>query len=194
MILDIRRRRVILPEMRVFFGIGLPPDIREQVNGFSETLRTRLPRMKWVEEKNLHVTLRFLGEVEEARIHLVTGAARETASGLEGFRTELGSLGAFPNLRRARVFWWGLSGGAEESMSLFDRLEERLVAQGIEAEKRRYHPHLTLARLRYPAPLPLESFSPPSGLSFTASSFTLYQSTLTPQGPTYKIVEEFKLG
>jgi len=150
--------------------------------------------MKWVEEKNLHVTLRFLGEVEEARIHLVTGAARETASGLEGFRTELGSLGAFPNLRRAHVFWWGLSEGAEESMSLFDRLEERLVAQGIEAEKRRYHPHLTLARLRYPAPLPLESFSPPSGLYFTASSFTLYQSTLTPQGPTYKIVEEFKLG
>jgi len=150
--------------------------------------------MKWVEEKNLHVTLRFLGEVEEAGIHLVTGAARETASGLKGFRTELGSLGVFPNLRRARVLWWGLSGGAEESMSLFDRLEERLVAQGFEAEKRRYHPHLTLARLRYPAPLSLEGFNPPSGLSFTASSFTLYQSTLTPQGPIYKIIQEFKLG
>ncbi|MEA3311787.1 MAG: RNA 2',3'-cyclic phosphodiesterase [candidate division WOR-3 bacterium] len=180
--------------MRVFFGIGLPPDIRKQVNSFLEALRTRLPRMKWVEEKNLHVTLRFLGEIEETKVPLVCAAARETASGLEGFRMALGSLGAFPDPRRARVLWWGLSQGAEESGQLFDRLEQRLVAQGIEAEKRRYHPHLTLARLRYPAPLPLESFSTPSALSFTASSFTLYQSTLTPNGPIYKIVEEFKLG
>ncbi|MQY71037.1 RNA 2',3'-cyclic phosphodiesterase [bacterium] len=179
--------------MRVFFGIGLPPDIRKQVGDFSETLRTRLPRMKWVEAQNLHVTLRFLGEVEEARIHLVTRAAREAASGLEGFRMVLGSLGAFPNPGRARVFWWGLFQGAEESSNLFNRLEERLVDQGFESEKRRYHPHITLARLRYPSPLRLDSFTLPEGLSFTAPSFTLYQSTLTPKGPIYKIVEEFKL-
>ena len=179
--------------MRVFFGIGLPPDIRKQVGDFSESLKPRLPRMKWVEEKNLHITLRFMGEVEETRLTAIIGAARDAAEALSGFPITLGELGAFPNPRRARVFWWGLSEGAEESSNLFNRLEGCLVNEGFESEKRRYHPHITLARLRYPSPLRLDSFTLPEGLSFTASSFTLYQSTLTPKGPIYKIVEEFKL-
>lgn len=180
--------------MRVFFGIGLPAQIRKQVKGFVDSLKPGLPRMKWVEEENLHITLRFLGEVEEARISSISSAASQSVSSSQRFDIVLGELGAFPNPRRARVFWWGLSRGAEESSALFTALEDNLVNRGFDKEKRRYHPHITLARLRYPASLSLEGLSSPSGLSFTASSFTLYQSTLTPQGPIYKILEDFKLG
>ena len=180
--------------MRVFFGIGLPPQIHKQVKRFADSLKPQLPRMKWVEEENLHVTLRFVGEVDEARIPGISSAASQAASSSHRFDVVLGELGAFPNPRRARVFWWGLAQGAEESTALFKALEDNLVNRGFDKEKRRYHPHITLARLRYPAGLPLEEFSPPTGFSFTADRFTLYQSTLTPQGPIYKILEDFKLG
>jgi 2'-5' RNA ligase len=186
--------KVYFSQMRVFFGIGLPPQIRKQIKGFVDSLKPRLPRMKWVEEENLHITLRFLGEVDEARISSISSAANQAASAFRKFDVVLGELGAFPNPRKARVFWWGLAKGAEDSSALFKALEDNLVNQGFDKEKRRYHPHITLARLRYPAPLPLEGLSSPSGLSFTASSFTFYQSTLTPQGPIYKILEDFKLG
>lgn len=186
--------KVYFTQMRVFFGIGLPPQIRKQVKGFVDSLKHQLPRMKWVEEENLHITLRFLGEVEEASVSSISSAASQAASSSHRFDIVLGELGAFPNPRRVRVFWWGLAQGAEESTVLFKALEDSLLNRGFEKEKRRYHPHITLARLRYPAGLSLEGFDSPSGLSFTASSFTLYQSTLRPQGPIYKILEDFKLG
>jgi 2'-5' RNA ligase len=180
--------------MRLFFGIGLPAYIRQQILVFTEILRPQLPRMKWVQAHNLHVTLRFLGEVEESRVASVCMQARDAAARLSQFQVTFGELGAFASPSRARVFWWGLSGGVPESTRLFNRLEEGLERLGFEPERNRYHPHLTLARLRYVDSLPLKSFSPPVGISFTASSFTLYQSSLTPQGPIYKIVEEFKFG
>jgi 2'-5' RNA ligase len=181
--------------MRVFFGIGLPLQIRKQVKGFVDGVKPQLPRMKWVEEENLHVTLRFLGEVDEARIAEVSSAALEASSSMRRFEIVLGGLGAFPNPRRTRVFWWGLSKGNEESTALFKSLESSLVKKGFAPEPKTYHPHITLARLNAPlAPLPLEELSAPGGLSFTCDAFTLYESTLTPKGPIYKIIEEFKLG
>lgn len=180
--------------MRLFFGIGLSPDIRSEVNSFSATLKAQLPKMRWVEARNLHITLRFLGEVDEKRIPEISSAAQEAARSITRFEIILGQLGAFPNSRKARVFWWGLAQGAEESIQLFKQLERNLVSAGFKPEPKRYHPHLTLARLRYPAPLPLDSLTVPEGLSLTVSSYVLYQSTLTPQGPIYKTIEEFKLG
>jgi len=149
--------------------------------------------MKWVEADNLHITLRFLGEVDEGRIPDISSAAEDAAKYQKQFKVILGRLGAFPNPRKARVFWWGLEKGAEESATLFTNLERGLVAMGFNPERKRYHPHITLARLRNPTQLPIDSFSVVKDLSFTTDGFTLFQSTLTPQGPIYKIVKEFKL-
>jgi 2'-5' RNA ligase len=179
--------------MRAFFGISLPSQIRREVKGFTDNIRSSLPRMKWVEEENLHITLRFMGEVDEGRIPEISSAAEDAAKSAKQFEVILGDLGAFPNPRKARVFWWGLDLGVEESTNLFTNLERNLVHSGFTPERKRYHPHITLARLRNPAPLPVDDFKPPEHLGFTASTFTLYRSTLTPQGPIYDILKEFKL-
>ncbi|MBN2379284.1 RNA 2',3'-cyclic phosphodiesterase [candidate division WOR-3 bacterium] len=180
--------------MRAFFGIGLPAQIRREVKGFTDNIRSSLPRMKWVEEENLHITLRFLSEVDEKRIPEISSAASKAAKAVKQFSTILGRLGAFPNSRKARVFWWGLARGAEDAGQIFNNLERNLVNSGFEPERKPYHPHITLARLRNPVPLPVDDFKPPEHLGFPASTFTLYQSILTPQGPIYKVIEEFRLG
>jgi len=183
----------ILRLMRLFFGIGIPPNIRSEIDVFIQTLKPRLPRMKWVKAENLHITLRFLGDVEEAKLSVLGDAARGAQGSVSEFDAKLGGLGAFPAPGKARVVWLGLASGHEESAALFNSLEANLVKAGFPPERRRYHPHVTLARLRHPAPLPLEEFDPPV-LSFRAAAFTLYKSTLTPGGPIYEVIEEFEIG
>lgn len=182
--------------MRLFFGIGLPGGIGKEVYDFCESLKSKLPKMKWVEEENLHVTLRFLGEVDSSRLGSLSDAARKTSSSVKRFEILLGELGAFPNPRKARVFWLGLRKGSDETSGLFTALEERLVGAGFNAEGKSYHPHVTLARLSPPQSplLTLERLSIPSFPSFTCDKFTLYESVLTPKGPIYKVIEEFKFG
>lgn len=182
--------------MRLFFGIGLPSGIRKDVHHFCESVKNNLPRMKWVEEENLHVTLKFLGEVDESRLGSLSDAARKASGSVKEFDVLPGELGAFPNPKRARVLWLGLKRGAESAAKLFNVLEERLVDAGFEAEEKTYHPHITLARLSPPQSplLTLERLSIPSFPSFICSKFTLYESFLTPKGPIYKVIEEFKFG
>lgn len=174
--------------------MGLPSPVRRAVKEFTDRIKKELPRMKWVEPENLHITLRFVGEVDEFRVPVIRSAAREASETTGKFDISLGCVGAFPNPRKARILWLGLDDGSRESVFLFSSLEKKLVKAGFEAERKRYHPHITLARLRNPSSLALESFNPPTNLSFSASNFTLYQSTLTPQGPIYEIIEEFELG
>jgi 2'-5' RNA ligase len=179
--------------MRVFFGISLPSQARRRLEEYTTKIRARLPRMKWVEAQNLHVTLRFMGEVADEQIPSIASAAREASLTISAFDILLGRLGAFPDSRRARVLWWGLEEGARQCQALFSSLEAKLIVSGFPREPKRYHPHLTLARLRDPQSLPIESFSTPSDLKFAARSFKLYKSTLTLQGPIYEIIEEFNL-
>ncbi len=180
--------------MRLFFGVGLPSGVKKEVNAFCLKIREKLPKMKWVEEENLHITMRFLGDVDSTKIGLLTQISEETSRELKKFPVTLGNLGAFPSPAKARVFWWGLREGEKECTELFNILETQLVKNGFEAEDKTFHPHITLARLKFPALLPLERLTTRDTLSFTASSFELYESTLTPKGPIYKIIERFNLG
>lgn len=180
--------------MRVFFAVPLPSDARREVREFADTVKPLLPRMKWVEEENLHLTLRFIGEVDEERLPLLIDAGRDAVHELHTFQAVLGELGAFPHSGKARVLWWGLKRGRDEAVQIFTRLEDELVKRGFESEKRAYHPHVTLARMRRPAPLALRELTPPGSLTAGVKAFVLYKSTLTPQGPIYEILEEFRLG
>jgi 2'-5' RNA ligase len=180
--------------MRLFFGVGLPSGVRKEVRNFCSSVKEKLPNMKWVEEENLHITLRFLGEVDAEKNTSLIRLSDEASREIKAFPVTPGALGAFPNPERARVFWWGVSEGAQECTSLFEKLEARLVKNGFPAEEKAFHPHITLARLKFPAPLPLEKIRAYSFSPFTCNQFTLYESVLRPEGPLYKIVKEFRLG
>ncbi len=167
--------------------------LQREVSLYTSGIKANLPDMKWVGQENLHITVKFLGEVKASSISKISSVALKASRHLPAFNICLSNLGAFPNASRAKVLWWGLGEGATNVSSLFQTIDSALSLQGFSTDKKRFHPHITLARLRIPSRLSIESFNSPSGLSFSCLKFQLYQSTLTPQGPIYNVIEEFKL-
>jgi 2'-5' RNA ligase len=141
-----------------------------------------------------HVTLRFLGDVDEVgRDRLL---AELDGAGLgTPFRVRWGGLGAFPNLRRATVLWVGLDEGAPQLTALANAVEEAVEAAGFPPEDRPFRPHLTLSRIRpHQDVTALVENSPPLGVPMPVDRVVVYRSHLGGRGgPRYEVVEEFPL-
>ena len=105
--------------------------------------------MAWVAEPNLHITLKFLGQVEEGRVQAIADALR-SAGGLPAFDLELRGLGAFPTPERPHVLWVGAGRGAEAAAALAARVDAGLAALGFPRETRAFASHVTLGRVRRP--------------------------------------------
>ena len=136
------------PEVsRVFICIELPSSIRAQAGGLQITLGTLDRQIRWVNPSNLHLTLRFLGEISRARVESVCSSVQRVASRVERFLVHLSGTGCFPSLRRPRAFWIGV--GENHNLTyLFKVLEEELFSSGFAQETRPFSPHLTLGRIR----------------------------------------------
>ena len=133
--------------VRCFVAVLLPEGVRNALAAVSAELRGRAPGLGWVRADNLHLTLRFLGEVEPVVLERVREAVTIAAAAVAPFTVMLGGLGGFPSGRAPRVVWAGVAGGAELG-ALHAALEAALVARGIPGESRAFHPHVTLARAR----------------------------------------------
>ncbi|RJQ54325.1 MAG: RNA 2',3'-cyclic phosphodiesterase [Actinobacteria bacterium] len=185
--------------MRLFIGIGLPEAIRSRLASLSRSLAPSAPHARWVDEPNLHLTLKFLGETAEESIDRLVDAMRTAAGCVGPFSMRLDRLGMFPSARRARVVWLGVSDGARETTSLAKSLDLELAPLGYRSEARPFHPHITLARLRVPEPLTglAEDASeqpPPVDASVSVTHVTLFESRLRRTGAQYFVVEEVPLG
>lgn len=137
--------------MRLFLAINLPPVVRQEVEAATAGLRDAVPDLAWVDEARLHLTLKFLGEqpaecVDGVRAALasVAGRHRELVIALEG-------VGAFPNFRRARVVWLGVTQDPRLELLHHD-VEVACERLGFEVDGRPFRPHLTLARVRHALP------------------------------------------
>lgn len=134
--------------MRLFVAVRVEEphvlDALVAVRGLVE----RTARVKWAEREQLHLTLRFLGEVDAARVDALRGALADAVRGVEPFRLVLAGLGVFPPRGAPRVVWAGVSFGAERLAELTARVEERLAEAGFPREARRFSPHVTLGRVR----------------------------------------------
>lgn len=182
--------------MRLFFCLELPEDVRAKLAGVSARLATRLGTgVRWVVQENLHVTLRFLGEVAPEHQDALAEAATRIAESEARVRLALDRLGAFPTPRRAHVVWAGSEAPCPAFKSLAGALEDALTALGFEREARAPVPHVTLARLRIPRDVAaaLSSVRPPA-MTVELASLTLMRSELDPQGPRYTPLERFALG
>ncbi len=179
--------------MRLFTAIALPGEIREKLDSLVHDLRPTA-KIKWSRAENLHVTTKFIGEWPAARLEELTAALRRLAP-REPIAISVRGVGWFPNARAPRVFWAGVEAGPGLAALARDT-DSELGRLGIERERRKFSPHLTLARIRNPASLErltraVEALPASEFGSFTADRFHLYLSELRPTGAVYTSLAEF---
>ena len=192
--------------MRLFVAVDLATRVRHAVGGFAADLASRLVSDRlvqrggasWVAQENLHLTLRFIGEVDaDAGTRLTEALAQPFALG--AFELSLERLGVFPPTGPPRVLWIGVEAGEADLTTLAREVEGRLVAVDIPAEPRPFSGHLTLARFKRPPDRGLRDalgrLTPqrPFGPS-PVDHVTLYESHLSPSGPTYRVLARAPLG
>ena len=134
--------------LRSFVAVLLPDRVRAGLAAVSAELRGQTRGLAWVPPDNLHLTLRFLGEIGPVALERVREAVTAAAATVSPFTVSLGGLGGFPVGRAPRVLWASVVAGGEQIEALFGELEAALVARGIPGESRVFHPHITLARAR----------------------------------------------
>ena len=138
-----------MEQVRSFIAIELPDELKLELSQLVAQLKSgEQSWVKWVDPYNIHLTLKFLGNVAVDRLDDTTGAIEKAAQGIAPFHLEIKELGVFPNLRRVQVAWVGISGEVDKLAQLQQRIESNLAPLGFAPESRPFVPHLTLARLR----------------------------------------------
>ncbi len=171
-------------DVRAFFALELDAAAREAARARAQRLRA-LPGgddMRWVKAENLHVTLRFLGDVAQARIEGLVEEVRERIADIAPFALRLGAVRSFPSPRRPRVVVCEIA-PPEPLERLAAAVEAGVVAEGFEAETRRFRPHLTLGRVRPSgSPPDVTAADTPVSDAFPVTEIVLFRSELHPQG------------
>jgi len=171
-----------------------PEDVLDAVAAAVGPARSVRVGLRWEQRERYHLTLQFLGPVRSLAV-VVDGLGAAVAE-RAAFPVRLGGAGAFPKPGRARVVWVGAAVGASDLVALAGAVAAGLRPHGYEPDRKEFHPHLTLARLKVPDNVTdvLAAIGPePAGEPFTVSEVVLYQSHLSSRGPTYTVVERFLL-
>ena len=139
-------------EWRIFCAVELSDAVREQLKEHVEQLREAVSdaAASWTRVENIHLTLKFFGNVAIDRIQTISNAASRTVKEFAPFPIGIGKTGVFPKPSRAQVLWIGVSDPSGKLSELQQRLEDECAKEGFAKEDRAYHPHLTIARLRGP--------------------------------------------
>ena len=176
---------------RVFIAIDIPKEIRERIAQHIASLRGEAPdvRASWNREENVHLTLNFLGDVPINRLEVLSQAAEQSAQQLSSFPISVEGCSAFPNRGSPRVLWIGIEDPVGALNRLHDSLEENCARAGFAREKRRFNPHLTIARLRQPqGARHLADLHQQKGFEkavFLAEDLSLIRSELSSNGSRY---------
>lgn len=137
--------------VRVFLGIPLPRQLQGSINVIQRQLQTEIPAARWVDPKNLHLTLHFFGEIEQETLEKIRVSVLSVIGCNRPFQVEVKRLGAFPNQRRPRIIWLDLE-PIDQLKQLHQDCSNLLHQAGVVTESRPYSPHLTIGRLRQPQP------------------------------------------
>ena len=137
---------------RVFCAIELPDDVRTRLQEHTARLRKEFAEAaaSWSRVENIHLTLKFFGNVELDRIPQISAAATRTAEQFSKFEIDVGTTGVFPRPSRAQVLWIGVSDPSGQLAAVQKQLEDNCAILGFAKEDRAYRPHLTIARIRKP--------------------------------------------
>ena len=185
--------------MRLFFAIELGDALLDLLDERTAPLRAEAPDLAWVRREHHHLTLKFLGDVDDVSAPKLVEAADRAASRHQPLEMSVRDVGAFPNFRRARVVWIGVE--QEPRLELLHHdLEMACEEEGFEVEGRPFRPHITLARVR--APLPVERARALARVARTVrmkatvpvERITLFESTHAPTGARYRRIHAAPLG
>jgi 2'-5' RNA ligase len=180
--------------MRLFVALEIPEPVRREVARRVAGLRDRLPRARWVDTGNLHLTLLFLGQVDDAKVPVLAAALREAFAKHSPLELRLANGGTFPPGRPARVAWVGMETPGDLEALQADVSAAAVEVIGFEPEERPFHPHVTLARCdpswpRDAADKFKAAFPGTIGQPWIAEHGILMESKLSPRGAQYRAAE-----
>ncbi len=183
---------------RAFIALTLPDLLKDRLLDVRHALERTDARIKWVDADQMHLTVKFCGDVDDDQIQLLAAAVREESSHWQQpLRLAVGSLGAFPNKRNPRVLWVGVRENIGLS-ALAERMEKAAVIAGVEPDTRSFSAHLTLGRIKF-----IERHDPllkrlkAMGVEtyhYDIHELSLIKSELTPAGARYTQLEQIILG
>ena len=187
-----------MPKIRTFIAFELPAAVTQLAAAVQDDLMSRKLKLRWVRPQNIHLTLKFIGEMQTARTAEVAEAIRRAARGTAPLALSVQGMGVFPGMRRPRVLWIGVGGQTDALRKLHAAVEDEMAALDFPREERPFAAHLTLARIdRQVDPQRLLDgiqavgrFEPKL---FTASELILFKSDLKPQGAIYSALEKASL-
>ncbi len=181
--------------LRSFIAVELPNEIHDSLQKLQNNLKDSMPDVRWTKYGNIHLTLKFLGDVESSKIEKISKSIQYIADEFSPFIMSLARIGAFPNSRKPSIIWAGVDEGAEKIVEIADRVESSMEKLGFAREKRPFRPHLTIGRVRelkHPAVMAksLENNEIGEIGRFRVEKLSLIKSQLDPSGSIYTTLSE----
>lgn len=188
-----------MDKVRAFLAVDFAAFFEKPLIFLIQELQREYSDVKWVRPEATHVTLHFFGEIDKKMIPEIIGTVEPLIRSRSPFELGIQGIGAFPGFSRPNVLWAGLSGDTQALIDIKHAIDSGLEKIGIPSEKREYHPHLTLGRIRS-APwdrrhdstrLPDAASHFTSAENFNVERLTLFQSNLEKEGPVYAPLHAF---
>jgi 2'-5' RNA ligase len=179
---------------RTFIGVDIGATIRTSAIALQKELAKTGAGVKWATPESMHITLLFLGEVDDRELPAVCGAVKQAAAGEAPFPLRVSGVGAFPNARRPKILWAGVVSGAEPLQRLNAALEARMLELGCyRKEERGYTPHLTLGRVKGDSDSFTLAAEIPKRLAWdggtaAVAEVLVFSSELERDGPVYTVI------
>lgn len=188
-------------EIRTFIAIELSDEIRQKIKEIQSEIRPLIQsRISWSKPENIHLTLKFLGDVSLDKIESIKESLKKIGRIHSPLEMSFGGIGTFPNFRRPRVIWLGIDRGAEQVIKIVSSIEMAMKKLGFQPERREFTPHLTLGRIKQRG-VNLEKIKPelkkydkPNIPIVQVDRLALIKSELYPSGAIYTALEQFIFG
>ena len=184
--------------IRAFIAVDLDDPVIEKVCNVVEILKSRITEIRWLRKENLHLTLKFLGNIAESQVEPITAALRHPLGLFSPCTISAKGLGVFPDFRRPKILWVGLTG--DQLVQLAAEIESALMPIGFTPENRAFTPHLTIGRWREgsrPVKNLRQEIDSLNDFEFGACAvrqIVLFQSVLKPEGASYSELKTIQLG
>ena len=184
--------------IRCFVAIEIPEELKNKIDDYISSLKQIAPEIKWIKAKNLHITLKFLGEIQQELLFQVQDELSAIPKVVNPFKISISEVGFFPNQFKPRVVWLGLHNDNNNSIfKLHEWIDKKLESLGFEREKRRFSPHLTLGRIKlasnYQQLVEYINQHKFQSYSFNIPEVVIMKSMLKPTGAVYSQLKTFSL-